>query len=119
MPLRLAEKTDDAPHSAATTVAMDEHHKWNLLLHVSVIFHAPQLLLEIGISPASVYHILTNSLGKGKVRTNWIPHVLDNEQRATHCSHHYPSAALETWRQWIPWLHFCSWEVTDAFIWPL
>jgi len=47
MPLRLAEKTDDAPHSAATTVARDEHHKWNLLLNVSVIFHARQLLQKL------------------------------------------------------------------------
>jgi hypothetical protein len=34
---------------------------------------------EVGISPASVYHILNNSLGKGKICTKWIPHVLDNE----------------------------------------
>jgi len=54
---------------------------------------------EVGISPASVHHILTDSLGKGKVCTKWIPHVLDNEQRAMCCLHHYPSAVLETWWQ--------------------
>ena len=36
---------------------------------------------EVGISPASVYHILTNSLGKWKVCAQWIPHVLNNDQR--------------------------------------
>jgi 3-hydroxyisobutyrate dehydrogenase-like beta-hydroxyacid dehydrogenase len=37
---------------------------------------------EVGISPASVYHILTNSLGKQKVCTEWIPYVLSDDQRA-------------------------------------
>jgi hypothetical protein len=37
---------------------------------------------EVGISPASVYRILTNSVGKRKVCANWIPHVLNDDQRA-------------------------------------
>ena len=37
---------------------------------------------EVGICPASVYHILTNSLGKQKVCTEWIPHMLSDDQRA-------------------------------------
>jgi 3-hydroxyisobutyrate dehydrogenase-like beta-hydroxyacid dehydrogenase len=51
---------------------------------------------EVGISPASVYHILTNSLGKGKVYTKWIPHMLDNEQRATRVVH--TTSHLKCWR---------------------
>jgi hypothetical protein len=37
---------------------------------------------EVGICPASVYSILTNSLGKQKVCAKWIPHVLNDHQRA-------------------------------------
>jgi hypothetical protein len=54
--------------------------------------HAPAVLVvygeewaspyQVGISPASVYHILTNSLGKRKVCAKWIPHVLNDNQRA-------------------------------------
>jgi 3-hydroxyisobutyrate dehydrogenase-like beta-hydroxyacid dehydrogenase len=36
---------------------------------------------ELGISPAIVYSILTNSLGKQKVCANWIPYVPNNDQR--------------------------------------
>ena len=39
---------------------------------------------EVIISPASVYHILTNSFGKQKGCAKWIPHVLNNDQRPTH-----------------------------------
>jgi hypothetical protein len=37
---------------------------------------------EVGISPASVYSILTNSLGKLKVCAKWIPYVLNDYLRA-------------------------------------
>jgi hypothetical protein len=37
---------------------------------------------RVRISPASVYHILTNSLGKRKVCAKWIPHMLNDDQRA-------------------------------------
>jgi hypothetical protein len=37
---------------------------------------------EVGILPASVYRILTNSLGKRKLCAKWIPHVLNDHQRA-------------------------------------
>jgi len=57
---------------------------------------------EVGIFPAILYHILTNSLGKQKVCPEWIPHVLNDDQRvmhillATHAySSCYPCAALE------------------------
>jgi hypothetical protein len=45
------------------------------------------------ISPANVYHILTNSLGKQKVCAKWIPQVLNDDQRTmcvlatTHLQH--------------------------------
>jgi hypothetical protein len=39
-------------------------------------------LSEVGILPASVYCILTNSLGKRKVCAKWIPHVLNDNQNA-------------------------------------
>jgi len=31
---------------------------------------------------------------------------------------HHLSAALEKWRQCIPWSHFNSWQVMDVFVWP-
>jgi len=37
---------------------------------------------EVGISPASVYCILANSLGR--FSTKWISHMLNNDQRAMH-----------------------------------
>lgn len=36
---------------------------------------------EVGTSPASVYRTLTNTLGKWKVCAQWIPHVLNIDQR--------------------------------------
>jgi len=45
---------------------------------------------EVGISPADVYHILTNSLGKQKVCAKWISHVLNDEPIA--------STHLQNWR---------------------
>jgi hypothetical protein len=40
------------------------------------------IVTEVGISPASVYHIPTNSLRKRKFFAKWIPHVLNDDQRA-------------------------------------
>jgi hypothetical protein len=37
---------------------------------------------EVGISPASVYRIFIKSLGNRKVWAKWIPHVLNDAQRA-------------------------------------
>ena len=34
------------------------------------------------------------------------------------CSCHHPSSVLEKWWQYICWLHFNSWQLTDAFLWP-
>jgi hypothetical protein len=35
---------------------------------------------EVRISPASFYHIFTNSLGKQKVCVLWIPQLVNNEK---------------------------------------
>jgi hypothetical protein len=51
---------------------------------------------EVGISPASVYHILTNSLGKRKVCAKWIPHVLNDDQRAMRVL--LANTRLQRWR---------------------
>jgi hypothetical protein len=37
---------------------------------------------EVRISPATVYRILTSSLGKQKVCPQWIPHMLNDDPRA-------------------------------------
>jgi hypothetical protein len=51
---------------------------------------------EDGISPASVYCILTNRLGKRKVCAKWIPHVLNNDQRAIRVL--FANTHLQHWR---------------------
>jgi hypothetical protein len=51
---------------------------------------------EVGISPASVYCILTNSLGKRKVCAKWIPHMLNNDRRAMHVL--LANTHLQRWR---------------------
>jgi hypothetical protein len=51
---------------------------------------------EVGISPASVYRILGKSLGKRKVCGNWIPHVLNDDQRAMRAL--LTSTHLQHWR---------------------
>jgi hypothetical protein len=43
----------------------------------------------------SVYHILTNSLGKRKVCAKWIPHMLNDDQRAMHI---LTNTHLQLWR---------------------
>jgi len=62
------EGTSDAPHCGAPTSARDERHMEqgkSVLEHTQSISCA-ETVTEIGISPASVYHILTNSFGKPK-----------------------------------------------------
>jgi hypothetical protein len=66
--------TEKRQSSAATTVAMDKRH---MELVKFVIEHtgniaSTAIATEVGIFPASVYHIFTNSLSKGKVCTKWI-----------------------------------------------
>jgi hypothetical protein len=60
------EKTDDAPHSGAPTAVTDECHMEQLesvLEHMRSI-SCMTIATEVRISPASVYGILTTSLGK-------------------------------------------------------
>jgi len=52
----------------------------------SVLEHTHSIIcmaiaMEVRISPANVYHILTNSLGKQKVYAKWILQVLYDDQR--------------------------------------
>jgi hypothetical protein len=49
-------------------------------------------LPEVGILPASVYRILTNSLGKRKVCAKWIPHMLNDNHVLLATTH------LQRWR---------------------
>jgi hypothetical protein len=51
---------------------------------------------EVRIWPASVYRILTNSLGKIKVCAKWIPHVLNDDQRAMRVL--FNNTHLQRWR---------------------
>jgi len=51
---------------------------------------------EVGISPASVYSFLNNSLGKQKVCGQCSPHVLNPDQRVMRV--HLSTTHLEHWR---------------------
>jgi len=93
MPLRMAEKRQMTP----LTVAMDEHHKWNVLLNVSVIFHARQLLQKLESLQQVCIISSPTAWGKEKFvqsgfHTCWIktsmPHVC-----------RWPSAHFHQWRR--------------------
>jgi hypothetical protein len=75
------EQTDDAPLSGAST---DERHVKQVksVLERTRSSSCTAIATEVGISPASVYHILTNGLGKRKVCAQWILLVLNDDQRA-------------------------------------
>ena len=79
------EETDDAPLIGGPTSATDE---CNMEQVKSVLEHMHSIICtaiatEVRISPAYVYHILTNSLGKQKVYAKWIPQALYDDQRTT------------------------------------
>jgi len=78
------EETDYAPRSGAPTSATDERHmeKVKFVLERTCSISCKAIVTEVGISPASVYRILTNSWGKRKVCAQWITHVLNHDQRA-------------------------------------
>jgi len=83
-------ESNDAPHSGAPTSAMDEYH----MEQVKSVFECMHsiscmaIATEIRISPAGVYHIFTNSLGKQKVCAKWIAHVANNEKEP--CMNFFP-----------------------------
>jgi len=64
------EETDDAPHNGTPTSVTDEFHMEQVksvrehMLSIS----CTEIAIEDGLSPASVYLIIANSLGKQKVR---------------------------------------------------
>jgi len=59
----------------------DTWNRRNLSLNIRTVFHVWQLLQKLE-SLQQVF-IVTSSLGKGKIYAKWIPHVLNNGQRAT------------------------------------
>jgi predicted nucleic acid-binding Zn ribbon protein len=65
--------------------ATDERHvkQVKYILECTHSISCTAIASEVRISPASVYRILANSLGKRKVCAKWIPHVLNDDQRAT------------------------------------
>jgi transposase len=77
-------QTDDALRSGAPTTATDELHvnQVKFVLEGTRSISCMAIATEVRISPASVYRILTNSLGKREVCAKWIPHVLNDDQRA-------------------------------------
>ena len=84
--------------SAALTSATDKCHM-EQMKSVSECTHSISRVAtakEVGISPADVYHILTNSLGKQKVCAKWIPHVLNDEPTTMHVI--LASTHLQNWR---------------------
>jgi len=60
------EETGDASRSGALTLVTDEHHMEQVkyLLEHMCIISCVVFATEVGISPASVYRILANSLGR-------------------------------------------------------
>jgi len=77
-------ETECALHCAAPTSVMHERHmeQVNSVLEYTCNISCKAIATEVRISPASVYCILTNSLGKQKVCAKWIPHMLNDDQRA-------------------------------------
>lgn len=91
------EETDSAPHSVATMSVMNECHMEqvkSVLVHIHSI-SCTAMATEVGISLASVYHVLTNSLGKQEVCAVWIAHMHNDDQRATHV---LVTTHLQPWR---------------------
>jgi len=78
------EKTVDASHSGASTLAMDECHVEQVksVLECTYSISCMAVATEVRISPGSVCLILINGLRKQKVCAKWIPHVLNDGQRA-------------------------------------
>ena len=60
------EETDSAPCSVATMSVVDECHMEQVTSVLERIHSISCMAMatDVGISPASVYHIVTNSLGK-------------------------------------------------------
>jgi hypothetical protein len=92
------EQTDDAPRTGGPTTASNELHM-NQVKFVIKGLHSissTTIATDVGISPASVYRILSNSLGKRKVCAKWIPHVLNDDQRTMRVP--LANTHLQRWR---------------------
>jgi transposase len=92
------EQTDDTPRSAAPTTVTDELHvnQVKFVLEGTRSISCAAIATEVRNSPESVYRILTNSLGKRKVCAKWIPHVLNDDQRAMRAL--LANTHLQRWR---------------------
>jgi hypothetical protein len=77
--------------------AMDECHMEQIKSFFECIhsISCTAMATEVGISPASIYHILTNSLGKREVCAVWIAHMHNDDQRATQV---LATIHLQPWR---------------------
>jgi hypothetical protein len=66
-------------------MAMDDHHMEQVksVLERTGMISRTAPVTEVRTSPAGVYRILTNSLGKCKVCTKCTPHLLYKDQRST------------------------------------
>jgi hypothetical protein len=92
------EETNYAPRSGAPTSTTEERHMKNAksVLESTHIITSTAIVTEDGISPASVYCILTNSSGKRKVCAKWITHVLNHDQTAM--SFFFATTHPQRWR---------------------
>ena len=79
-------RQDDAPHSGTPTSVTDEFHMEQVkpVLECTRSTSCRGIAKEDAISPASLYHTLTNSWGKQTVCEKWIPHMLNDDQGAMH-----------------------------------
>jgi hypothetical protein len=83
MPLKWPEKTDDDPPSAVPKSAtVKPHGKVKSVLERKHSISFTTIATAVGISPASTYSILTNSLGKRKVCAKCVPYLLKDDQIA-------------------------------------
>jgi hypothetical protein len=81
---RMAGKRQIMSYSGTLTSATDECLMEGVksVLECMCSTSCTAVVTEGRISPASVYRILTNSLGKRKVCAKYIPHILGNDHKA-------------------------------------
>jgi len=86
MPLRMAGKRQTVP-----PVVEPQHwrqmnttwNEWNVFLNIHEMFHAGQLLQK-SESFQPVFTVSSPTAWENKKLSEWIPHVLKNDQRAMH-----------------------------------
>ena len=119
MLLRMARRIQITTRNGASALAKDECHMKQMksVLEYMHSISCTAIATEVGISPASVYHILPTAWGnKGFCKVESI-HVQQWPKNHMCCSCYHSSAAMEKWRQCIHLSHFNGWRVMDAFVW--